>query len=146
VLALLLWSVPLLLMRSVMQALLIAVGRQDRVLRMTGWTALFTLALNFVLIPRWGMMAAAAMTVAGEGVRMVLAHRYVKEAGVGFGGAVRLLPFCLATAIAVGALLVFEPRSVLVGIPLGGAVYLAPFAVWAAWSRRDGTSRGGRGG
>jgi O-antigen/teichoic acid export membrane protein len=130
-------------MRSVMQALLIAVGRQDRVLRMTGWTALFTLALNVVLIPRWGMMAAAAMTVAGEGVRMGLAHRYVREAGVAFGGAVRLLPACIATMLAVGALLVLEPRSVLVGISLGGAIYLAPFALFAVWSRRGGQRAAG---
>lgn len=138
VLVLLLWSVPLLLMRSVMQALLIAVGRQDRVLRMTGWTALFTLMLNLALIPRWGMMAAAGMTVAGESVRLTLAHRYVRAEGVGFTARNLLLP-CVATAIAVTVLILLDP-PVLVGIALGGGVYASAFGIGEIRSRRADTS------
>lgn len=78
----LLWSVPLAWLRSVTQLTLVAMGRQRAVLGVTAVVAVVTVVLDLALIPRWGMVAAAGVTVAVEGIRLVAMLAVAARAGV----------------------------------------------------------------
>ena len=62
ILSILVVSIPLLLLRGVLQAALIASGRQGNVLRTTAWAAAVTGVMDLALIPAFGMLGAAVTT------------------------------------------------------------------------------------
>ncbi len=82
VLAILIWSIPALLWRSVLMAVLIARGRQNLVLRTTGLAALLNVTTNLIAIPWFGMLGAAVTTLLAELARMAAGWHYVVREGV----------------------------------------------------------------
>jgi O-antigen/teichoic acid export membrane protein len=123
VLAVLVWSLPLLLLRSVIQAALIAHGRQDFVLRTTFAAALTNVTLNFIAVPLYGMVGAAVTTVVADVVRLIVAAAYARRCGIPRLPLMRTLRSAFA-AVAMGAvLLIVEPRLLWTALPLGAAAY-----------------------
>ncbi|MCI0437048.1 MAG: flippase [Gemmatimonadetes bacterium] len=137
VLAILIWTIPALLLRSVFMAVLISRGRQGMVLRMTGVAAALNIGTNLVAIPLFGMMGAAATTLLAELARMTVGGLYVAREGVPaaplgryartgvaaavMGGALFLLQrLPLALAIMAGAIVFFTTLTVTGGIRLAG--------------------------
>lgn len=122
-LAVLVWSVPMSLARSLAIVALIARGRQDLVLRTTTSSAAVNIVLNLVLIPPFGILGAAVATVATEFMRAWLALAFTRT--LGFPG----LPLGrfikpLFPALAMAAVLLAVPGvHVVVRIGLGAAVY-----------------------
>ncbi|HXE57639.1 MAG TPA: flippase [Gemmatimonadales bacterium] len=138
-LALLGWSVPLSLVRDVPIIALMAIGREDKVLRVTALAAGLNLCLNLALIPRYGMAGAALATVATEAVRLVIAFRVARRLGFPVGGIPRLWRPLAAAAAMAGLLLALAPRSLPLAVALGAAAYLAALlAVGGVRLRRDG--------
>jgi O-antigen/teichoic acid export membrane protein len=123
VLQILIVSIPLLFQRCVLQAVLISAGRQDRVLRMTAWSAAVTLAVNLVLVPVIGMAGAGIATVGAEAVRLALAQRYSTEEGYSRIPAMALWRPVFAGAAMAAALIVAGGMSVLILVPVGVLVY-----------------------
>lgn len=124
-LQILIWSVTLALLRDVPVVALMARGREDRVFRLTAWATTVNLTLNVAVIPLFGMVGAAAATVATEGTRMALARRDAGRLGFTPPGPGRLGRPAIA-GLAMGAVLVFaRPLSVWLSVPLGAAVYAA---------------------
>jgi len=124
ILRILIASIPLLLMRSVVQAGLIAAGRQARVLHTTAWAAAVTVAGDITLIPLIGMMGAAVTTVLAELTRLAVARHYAAPEGyssIPFG---RLLPTLTATAAMAAALLLLPGLPIWISVPGGAAVYV----------------------
>lgn len=80
-LQLLIWSVPLCLLRDIPLVALMAAGRESRVLRLTAWATALNLLLNALLIPAYGMYGGAAATVMTEGARMVTAAAAARDEG-----------------------------------------------------------------
>lgn len=70
-LAWLIWFVPWSYVNGVGQYVLIALNRQATITWAFAGTALFNLAANLVAVPRWGINAAAAITVLSEVVLCV---------------------------------------------------------------------------
>ncbi len=66
VLALLVWFVPFSYVNGITQYVLIALDQPGSITRAFALTAAFNLAGNMLLVPVWGLTAAAAMTVASE--------------------------------------------------------------------------------
>lgn len=124
ILALLIWSVPLLLVRSVPVVGLMAHGREDDVLRLTAWAAAGNLALNVMLIPTWGVLGAAASTVVTEVIRLALAAWYARRLGFSLTGLRRFWRAGLACGV-MGAALALTPAGVpvWVRVPAGAALY-----------------------
>lgn len=123
VLRVLIFSIPVLLVRSVMQAALIAAGRQDRVLHTTTVAAVITIAMNLLLIPLFGMLGAAITTVAAEMVRCIVAQVFARREGYGgipLGAAWRPL---LAVLLMCATLVALPAHPIWIGIPTGGLVY-----------------------
>lgn len=130
-LALLIWSVPVLLARSVFQASLVANGRQALVLRITAATAALTLVANLFAIPLAGIMGAAAVTVGGDIIRALLAWHYARGAGMAFQAPARFLAPLGATLLMAAVLVVVHPASVWLALVLGALVYLVPVGLIA---------------
>jgi O-antigen/teichoic acid export membrane protein len=135
-LAILLGSIPPQFLRNLPQAALIAAGRQRSVLGITAATAVLNLALNLVLIPRFGMVGAASATVASEVVRSSASFLVAQRFGLLRGTALRPAVKAAAAALLMGAALwAAGVRSVWAGVPLGAGIYVA--VVLALGLRRD---------
>lgn len=123
-LSILLWSVPFLLVRGVFQAALVAAGQQNRVFQMTAWATLLSVGLNLALVPQFGFLACATVTVTTEVVRMALGQWFVRRAGFPLVTVWRWWRPALATAVMGGVLLVMGRPSIWLGVPVGGLVYV----------------------
>jgi O-antigen/teichoic acid export membrane protein len=123
ILRLLLFSIPILLVRSVLQASLIACSRQDRVLHTTAWAAAITLAGDFMLIPSMGMAGAALVTVAAEATRVTAAAIYAAREGYGGIRPARFARALAAAVVMASVLRVLRGWPVWLTIPAGGLVW-----------------------
>lgn len=121
-------SIPLLFQRSVLQAVLISAGRQDRVLQVTAWSAGVTIVLNLLLVPIIGMLGSAVATVAAESARLGLAQRFTHREGYRRLAVFALWRPVLCAGIMAGALIFAGQMSLLVLIPAGALIYVAAFA------------------
>lgn len=124
VLQILILSIPFLLLRSVLQAALITAKRQDRIMWITFWSAALNIALNLLIIPRYGMTGAALTTVATEIIRMVLNHVYATASGFPTAGFRRYWRSGTATLAMAGVLWMAAPASLWISLLLGGVVYV----------------------
>jgi O-antigen/teichoic acid export membrane protein len=109
---------------------LIAKDRQMSALWLNLSALAFNVGLNLLLVPRYGIVVAAAVTVASE--VLILAGSYVlMRRYFDFFPAPRtLVPALLAAAAMGGLLWALQDAPLVVLIPLGAAVYAA--IMWAA--------------
>ena len=137
-LGLLVWCIPLCLLRDVPLMALQAGGKEGRVLRITVGAAGLGLALNAVLIPRWGIAGAAVATVATEAVRLGLALVFLRREGYALTGLSRFWRSLVAGGAMAGLLLTVGPDSIWLAIPLGALGYLAVLTVLGGLRFRKG--------
>ncbi len=129
-LAILIWSIPIALLRDLPITALLSGGREDVILRLTGQAAGINLVLNFALVPTLGIAGAAIATVVTEGARMWLAVRAAGRLSFHGPSVTRYLrPVAAAAAMAI-ALWVLGPRSAPISVAVGGIAYL--LALWVA--------------
>lgn len=128
--ALLIWSVPLNLLRDVPLMALLSAGEERMVFRITLAAALLSLALNALLIPMFGLVGAATATVLTEAVRGGLAIWAARRHGLPFPGPGRFWRTLGASAAMAGVLVLGMGRvPTLVLVPTGALAYAA--ALWA---------------
>jgi O-antigen/teichoic acid export membrane protein len=123
VLRILIASIPVLLLRCVAQATLLAAGRQDRVLHSTALAAIVTIALNIVLIPMIGMSGAAITTVAAESARLLAVLAYSHAEGYPLPAVGRAARAAMATALMAGVLFLVRGPGLWLSLPAGAATY-----------------------
>jgi O-antigen/teichoic acid export membrane protein len=113
VLAILIWFIPLSYVNGVTQYVLIALHRQGAITLAFLVTACFNLAVNLVLIPRWGLLAAAAVTIASEFV-LYLPFRHVLMRELGSAPLLRVVwrPL-LATTVCILVMLYLQEWPIL---------------------------------
>jgi O-antigen/teichoic acid export membrane protein len=102
---------------------LIARGRQRDVLAATMIGSVVAVVLDVALIPRYGMMGAAAVTVFCELLRTVLVFRPLRALGLGWPPPARFWRPALATVLMSLAVWAAGGRHVLVVIGAGAMVY-----------------------
>jgi O-antigen/teichoic acid export membrane protein len=124
-LRILLLLVPVALVRNVVQAVLVARERQDLMLRTVTWAAATNVALNLLLIPRFGMSGAAVATLVTEGVRTVLSVRYARQLDTHMTAWSRFTRILIATGVLALAVWPLRNQPAFISIPVGGAAYLA---------------------
>lgn len=98
-LQILLLLVPVALARNVLQAVMVAHGRQDLMLRTVVWAAAGNMVLNLVLIPPFGMLGAATATFVTEAVRTWLSMRYTQTLSLGLPPPRRMARIAAATVV-----------------------------------------------
>jgi O-antigen/teichoic acid export membrane protein len=123
-LQILIWTIPVAFYRNVPQMALISAGRQDRVLRITFVSAMVNLALNIFIIPTYGMVGAAAATLATEVMRTGLALFFASKEGFAFPRFARLWKTLTAGVGMAGALYLVSTRGLWLSILAGGATYI----------------------
>lgn len=129
----LIWFLPLSYLNGLTQYVLIAAGRQRAITRAFLMAAAFNILANLIVIPRWGYLGAAVVTVLSEAVLLVPFQRAL-------GGIVdgRTLWRALRRPVvaALGAALPFFGLSawpllgLVVGLGVYGACLLAPGGLW----------------
>ncbi len=122
-LGLLIWSLPLNLLRDVSLMGLLSAGQERTVFRVTLLSALLSVTLGLVLVPRFGLAGAAAGALAAESVRLILAAGFARASGFPLPGASRFARLIAATAVMVVGLLLLKPQSIWIGIPSGAVLY-----------------------
>lgn len=128
-LGILVWCVPVAVIRNVAQAALVAHERQDRLLHTVAWAAALNLALNFLLIPAYGLIGAAIATVATEVVRTGIAAGYAWNLGLRVPAPWRFGRTLIAVGVMTGSLVLLGHRSAPVLVLAGATTYLAALTV-----------------
>ena len=137
-LACLVWTIPVAFLRMPPQAALITRHRQDRMMQSAAWSAGLNAGLNFLLIPRWGIVGAAVATLGTECLRTGLVLLFVRREGFRRTPSNRFHRSLLAGLVLAGALVLVRGSPLWIAIPVGGVVYLGVLVVTGGISFRDG--------
>jgi O-antigen/teichoic acid export membrane protein len=129
VLRILIWSIPLVLLRGVPQAALLSAGRARQALHVTMWAAGTNVCLNFIAVPLLGMYGAALTTVAAELVRVTVAHQYAYRAGFPLPTPARHWRAVTATAVMAGGLLAVRSIPLWATVMLGAGGYAVAYVL-----------------
>lgn len=138
VLAVLIWTFPLLLMRSVHQAALIAADARGDVLRTTAWAAGLNVALNLIVVPLIGMVGAAATTLGTEVLRLGLALGYARKAGYRLPAPVRFLRVGAASLLMGAIVLALSELPIWALVPCGALAYVLALGLFGGIRRGAG--------
>ncbi|MDH3732856.1 MAG: oligosaccharide flippase family protein [Gemmatimonadota bacterium] len=122
-LALVLWSVPLALLRDMPVTALMSDGLERPIVRLTGQAAAINIALNAVLVPAAGMAGAAIATVVTELCRWRLAVRAARPIGLEGPPLRRYWRGIFAAAVMAGILFVLRDQPLWVTLPTGAGVW-----------------------
>ena len=140
VLAVLMVSVPLSVLRSVAVSALMAKGREDVLFRTVFVAAAANIALNLVAVPAFGMLGAAIVTVLTELLRLVLAQRYAATLGMRAPSLRRHWKTAVASLLMAASVALGFRDSLVQAILVGIVVYaVALFALGGV--RRDAAGR-----
>lgn len=123
ILAVLLGSMVLSVVRDVSVVALMARKREDLLLHTVWASAAASIVLNILLVPSMGMMGAALATVLTEFVRLLLAVGFAQRLGFPLPPVMRAWRPTVATLAMVGVLVALPGLSPWIAIPLGGACY-----------------------
>lgn len=122
-LQILVWAIPLGLLRNLASTVMVARARETFLLRVTVAAAAANLTLNLLLIPAHGLVGAAVAAVLTEAIRMSLLLALARREGFPL-----LMPASCWRPVTAGlsmtAFLLFAgPLGPLVAVPLGGGWY-----------------------
>ncbi|MCC6927943.1 MAG: oligosaccharide flippase family protein [Gemmatimonadaceae bacterium] len=129
VLAVLLGSMVVSVVRDVSVVALMARRREDLLLHTVWVSAAASVVLNILLVPSLGMMGAALATVLTEGVRGVLAVTFARRLGFPLPPMVRAWRPVVASLAMVAVLSVLPTSSPWLAVPAGGAAYALALAL-----------------
>lgn len=123
VLQLLIWAIPLAQLREPATAAILAARREHRLLHQNAIGTVLNLALNFTLIPRYGMFGAAIATVATEVVRLALALWFAREVGFLMTRASRFWKVIVAAAVMGAVILALRSAPFFITLAAASASY-----------------------
>ena len=123
VLMVLLVSVPLSVLRSIATSALTAEGREGTLFRTVFAAAGANIAMNLIAVPLFGMLGAAAVTVATELLRLALAQFFANRLGIRAPRAQRHWKAALAAVSMAAVLATGLARSPTTAVVLGALVY-----------------------
>jgi O-antigen/teichoic acid export membrane protein len=119
------WTIPVAMIRGVLQSVLIAGGRQDQLLMTTTWAVVVNLVLNLVFIVPWGMAGAAIATLCSVLLRVTLMAVCIRRGGLALPAARRFWrPLLAGSGMAVIVVSASMP-ALWLSIALGAISYTA---------------------
>jgi O-antigen/teichoic acid export membrane protein len=122
-LVVLIGSIPFMLYKDVAMIALVVSGREKAVMRITALGVVFNLVGNVVLIPRFGMVAAAGTTVATEVLRCVLMAACARRDGFTLAPVRRMAKSLVAASAMAAVLVALGAQSLFVLLAAGAASY-----------------------
>ena len=123
-LALLVFCIPFIVVKEVHLISLIVHEREGTVMRMTAIAVLVNLVLNLALIPRFGMLGAAAATVTTEAARAAIAGYYARNEGYRKTPLARHWRVLVSSAVMGAVLMLWSPTSLFLGLAAGVLCYV----------------------
>ncbi|MEQ1896950.1 MAG: flippase [Vicinamibacterales bacterium] len=138
-LQILVWSVPVALMRNVAQSVLIARGRQDLMFRSSAWAAASNVMLNFAVIPFWGMTGAAMVTVVSESVRLLPMLTFTRRTGLPMVSPRRFWRTLLAGGVMAAVVTAVALPTVWLSMALGALTYACTLCLTGGLQFRRGS-------
>ncbi|MBC7227217.1 MAG: flippase [Thermoflexales bacterium] len=136
-LQILIWVLPLMFLTELLGNVTIIHDQEKKVARALLVSTAVNVALNLVLIPRWGLLAASAVTVLTE---MILAGQYLwllrRELATVDFRAVFFKPGLAAGLMGVAVFLARGMNFFLV-VPLGAAIYLGLLTLTGSVGRQE---------
>lgn len=137
-LQILLWSIPVALIRNVSQGALIAYQRQDQLMFTAAWAAGTNVVLNVALIPTWGLAGAAVATLTTEVLRTALAARYAHRLGLPLSPLWRFRRVAFATLVMAAAVWWLGATHIALVVIGGACAYALALAAVGGISFRRG--------
>ena len=128
-LRILIWSVPLSVMRDLPFVALVASAREDRLLRLNATTVACSVVLMAALIPRFGLVGAAVATLCTEVIRLVIAAGFARSEGYRFAGVSRYWRVVVASLAMAALLFVLRGASVWWLVAAGSLSYVVVLAL-----------------
>jgi len=122
-LSILIASIPFLLYKDIAMVAMVAGGHEKAVLRFTALAVVVNLVGNLLVIPRFGMVGAAATTLATEVLRALLGAFYVRREQLPLLPFARIWRVLLASAAMALVLVLVPAPHVLIAVALGAGVF-----------------------
>ena len=123
-LAWLLPAVPIAAVREIAVVGLIGTpGGERRLIRINATCAIFNIAILLPVVPRYGLIGAAAVTVLTEVLRLVLALQFARQEAFSAPGLRRFAKPTLATGVMIPVLLLARNQPFFLQLFLGAFVY-----------------------
>ncbi len=123
----LVWLLPAAPIAAVREIAVVALigtpGGERSLIRINATCAIFNIAILLPVVPRYGLIGAAAVTVLTEILRLVIAFRFAHQAGFRAPRLSRFVKPTLAGAAMVPALLVAGDRPFMLLLVTGAVVY-----------------------
>lgn len=136
-LALTIWYLPLSFVNGLTQYVVIALGRQRSITLAFGLTAVFNLLMNVLLVPRYGFIASALITIASELVLFLPLRRVLIAEGVAPQlGALMLRPWWAAIGMGVTMALAASIHLI-VALVVALPVYAALLSAFGTFTAAD---------
>lgn len=129
-LQILIWCIPLSVLRMVPWAALIARGHQNVLLKAVLYSVIVNISLNVLLIPRYGITGAATATVITECLTGVLMLKYAAINELSFTALRRFWRPTVASFIMTVALIVLRQSNLAISLILGVAIYVLALTVF----------------
>jgi O-antigen/teichoic acid export membrane protein len=105
--------------------------------KVTAFTFCFNLAANIILIPKYGFIAAAAVTLASEVIQTIGYTYFVKKRIMEFHFFRNLLKPLAASVVMGSFVYLFQDRNLWLVIALGGLIYATALVVLQFFRRSD---------
>jgi O-antigen/teichoic acid export membrane protein len=122
-------SVPLAAMREVIVAGLIgAHGGERQLLRVNAIAAIFNIAVLLPVVPRYGVVGAASVTVLTEVLRLAVSWRFAVQQGLRPPRLARFVRPIVAASVMVAGLLLAGDRGLVPKVVVGAFLYAAGLA------------------
>jgi O-antigen/teichoic acid export membrane protein len=133
----LIWALAMIFINSLQGNMLIALGKQKQLVYITGAAAVVNVGLNFLAIPRYGMLGAALTTVLAELVAGGSCLYILRN----YNSAVNILPTAIRTIVAgvsmYALLLIAGGVSLFIRVPFGIVIYFTVLYAIGGLNRED---------
>jgi O-antigen/teichoic acid export membrane protein len=136
-LQIMIWTIPIVLLRSIFKTTLVGLNEQMAGLKVIGSGALINIILNIILIRKYGMIGAAVATVCAEVVILCLGYYYVKNLIVHIPLFKHIVKPIFSSTIMLLCLIFMSRLNILLTLPVGIFIYFLVLALSRGVSSKD---------
>jgi Membrane protein involved in the export of O-antigen and teichoic acid len=135
-LQILIWALPFIFLSYVLGSTIVSVNKQVEVVRITFITMIINIGLNLVLIPSWGFIGAACVTVITE-IALFISYFYIVTRHVCFISPRKVLVKPVVASLVMCAFLVLVQTNLFLEIGLATVIYFAVLFIIKGFSQDD---------
>ena len=135
-LQILIWALPFIFLSYVLGSTIVSVNKQVEVVRITFITMIINIGLNLVLIPSWGFVGAACVTVITE-IALFISYFYIVTRHVCFISPRKVLVKPVIATLFMCVFIVLVQTNIFLEIVLATIIYFAVLFIIKGFSQDD---------